>query len=167
MDITSLSTQEKENYIRKHLQHELRLMLSSAKLWQHLVDTESGFVINIARDSVCVHFRNLLKFFTVSGTSSDISVLNFGIRETYVSDYKPWIGIIDEALLHISPKRAETKTRASTKRDLNSQIGNFRLEILELWQMFTKDTSVFRDALKESLELAERQSDQDLLVMRI
>lgn len=154
---------EKENYIKKHLQHELRFLLSAVETWRLFKKLELGFSVNIARDSVCVHFRGLLKFFISSKDKNDKSVTEFGIPVAYKSEYSPWIGKIDEAILHISPKRAAPKDKP--KGDLNDQMDFFKIEILRLWAQFTHDSS-YSSVLNDALIQANKEVGDDIKRLR-
>src|SRR5688572_25962918 len=99
LDKNRMTEIEKENYIKKHLQHELRFLLSAVEVWRLLKEKEAGFAVNIARDSVCVHFRTLLTFFIGKKTGSDISITEFGVKSPLTSEYSKWLGKINEAVL--------------------------------------------------------------------
>lgn len=147
-------------YISKHLQHELRLFLSAVELWRLLKEKDSGFVVNIARDSAVVHFRTILKFFTEKENKDDRSITEFGISEPYESDYKIWLGKINEAVLHISPERINPKNRP--EEDLNDQMNNFRVEIIRLWQLFINDSPKYAPFLHEALNQGNKEVSNDI-----
>lgn len=156
---------DKVSYIRNHLQHELHFLLSAVELWRALKIEDAGFIVNIARDSVCVHFRNLIKFFTASGVN-DVSITKF-IDEPLMSTYKRWIDVIDEAILHLSPKRSNPKHPSNDSNDLNDQMENFRIEILRLWEEFTQKASDdYKIILMQELNRANKEVCDDITCLR-
>lgn len=153
---------EKKYYIEHHLQHELRLLFSAVAVWELLRKIDAGFVVNIARDSACVHFRNLIKFFSTKKGANDILVLEFGLNKPFDSEYIKWISIIEEAILHISPRRINPRKLTDNSNDLNDQMENFKVEILRLWEEFTQASPKYEKILREMLVKTDYEVFDDI-----
>lgn len=158
-----MTEKEKRNYLEKHIGEELRLLLSSVGVWKLLKEKEAGFIVNIARDSVCVHFRTLIKFFTTDDSGYDISVVKFGIEKPFDSEYKKWIGIIDEAILHIAYSRHNPRKPTNEANDINEQMDNFQKEILTLWEKFIRNSKTYSDLLESVLRNSQQYIHTDII----
>jgi hypothetical protein len=157
-----MTEENKRLYLEKHIGEELRILLSSVNIWKLLKEKEAGFVVNIARDSVCVHFRTLIKFFTTNGGYDD-SVINFGVEQPFNSEYTKLIGVIDEAILHIPLSRNSPRKPSNDSNDLNDQMENFQNEILRLWKEFADTSEIYGDLLRSILNDSRQHAHNDMV----
>lgn len=156
-----MNTLQKQAYIENELGYELRCLLGAATMWKIFKNDSAGFNVVIAMDSVFVHTRCLLSFFTKS-SGHDITIDEFGTT-TYTSTiFDTWENPLNRHVLHISKGRANP-TNTQTNGHLNEQILSFSNEVLSLWDQFANDPAAasFSASIKKARADAIKAANDD------
>lgn len=144
-----MSQEQKENFIKKELYHELCCLLEAATFWQVLKDSGvAGCEISIAMDSALVHARNLFIFFasTKGDKENDNSakMTDFGVPEMYQAlIYSQSKDAMNRHVFHLDIKRMKKPTNLKkSSGHINEKPQRYADEILRLWEMFEKEDSL-------------------------
>jgi hypothetical protein len=148
-----MTLEEKSQFIREELYHELRCLLGATTVWKIFSNTEKGFDVVVAQDSVLIHARILFEFFDSRGENkSTLRVDKFGVHDYASQVYNQWKVPINNHLMHLDMRRLTPSNVKKKKGHLNEQLEELTKEILRLWARFESDPSAidFREVLTEA-----------------
>jgi len=148
-----MTLEEKAQFISEELYHELRCLLGATTVWKIFSNTEKGFDVVVALDSVLIHARVLFEFFDSRGErNSTLRVDEFGAADYASQIYNHWKTSINNHLMHLDSRRLKPNNLKKKKGHLNEQPEVFAKEVLRLWLRFESDpnTADFHKALKDA-----------------
>ena len=145
-----MTTDEKKRFITDELYHELRCLLGSATIWKIFSDAERGYEVIVAEDSVFLHARILLEFFTAKGKNTNtLRITEFGPSKYTSQLYSKWKVPLNRHSLHLNAQRLRPNN-VRAEEHLNEQVLNLAHEVLGLWVKFEGDakSADFHEELK-------------------